>query len=188
MVKYVKDYYEELYEKFPMLNKKEIQKIVNYGWRQVYLINSYGGDLCITDQNFWCFFGRLTKDSIKHFDTYIRKLTVKLRVLYKRTKQKWDGYYYFALTDRQYEALNLKKMGRPKKHLNYGNQILYKILDECKLRNFHRRYIYRVPFLINGNLTYYAPNFKTDKAELIEVREPQKFKDILTSNYDYKFI
>lgn len=188
MVKYVNDYYEQMYEKFPQLDEKEIRKIINYGWRQVYLINSYGGDLCISDQHFWCFFGFLTKNSIAHFKRYVIKLSTKLRVLYKRTRQKWDGYYYFALTDRQYENLNIKKRGRPKKHLNYGNQVLYKLLDECKIKCHNRRYIYRVPFYVNGVFTYYAPNFQTDRAELIEVREPQKFKDILTSNYDYKYI
>nr|DAD58237.1 MAG TPA: hypothetical protein [Bacteriophage sp.]DAM10009.1 MAG TPA: hypothetical protein [Caudoviricetes sp.]DAO31348.1 MAG TPA: hypothetical protein [Crassvirales sp.]DAK96704.1 MAG TPA: hypothetical protein [Bacteriophage sp.]DAO19116.1 MAG TPA: hypothetical protein [Caudoviricetes sp.] len=31
-------------------------------------------------------------------------MRTKLRVMYKRKKIKWDGYYYFALTRPQYEA------------------------------------------------------------------------------------
>ena len=44
MVKYVNDYYEELYKMFPEVPKSDIKRIVNYGWKQIYLINSYGCD------------------------------------------------------------------------------------------------------------------------------------------------
>jgi hypothetical protein len=34
----------------------------------------------------------------------------------------------------------------------------------------------------------YKPDFETDKAELVLERKPLTFKDILTSNYKYKFV
>lgn len=189
MVKYVNDYYEQMYEMFPEIPKKDIERILNFGWKQVYLLNSYGGDLVITDQHFWCFFGKLTKNSLRHYTTYVRKLVVKLRVLFKRSQQKWDGYYYFALTDRQYENLGIKKRGRKKKNFNFGNQVLYRLIDECKIRCINRKYIYRVPiYNCFYAWTKYVPNFETNKAELVEVREPQKLKDILITNTKYEFL
>jgi hypothetical protein len=98
-IKTVNDYYEEMYKLFPQISKKDIQRILNYGFKSLYLHNSYGGDTLITDSNFWCYIGTLRNDSLKHFKYYINKLSVKLRILYKRKKIQWNGYYYFALTD-----------------------------------------------------------------------------------------
>jgi len=64
----------------------------------MYLINSYGCDVELESSNFWCYFGRMTKRPLKHFMYYITKLANKIKILYKRKKIKWDGYYYFAIT------------------------------------------------------------------------------------------
>lgn len=187
-LKGVKDYYEEMYQLFPDVPKRDIQRILNFGFKSLYLHNSYGGDTLIQDSNFWCYIGKLRKDSIKHFIYYKNKLATKIRILYKRKKIPWDGYYYFALTESQYQnVLNQQKSkGRKRKHFNYGNQILYKILDECKLRYSNRKYIYRVPFISELGYSFYKENYNTGEAELIETRDVQKFKDILVTNYDYE--
>ena len=189
-LKEIKDYYESLCEKFPDVSEKDIKRILNYGWKSLYLHNLYGGDTLITDDSLWCYIGTLRRDSIKHFEYYIKKLTVKLRVLYKRKNIQWDGYYYFALTDSQYEDF-LKQhnsRGRKKKIFNYGNQVLYQILDECKIREHNRKYIFRDPFVtLVGNVTY-RENFTSKDAELIITREPLKFKDILVYNNNYEFL
>ena len=69
-VKTIKDYYEEIYKRFPDVPKKDIQTILNFGWRSYYLHNSYGGDVVISDNNFWCYSGYLKNDSIEHFQYY----------------------------------------------------------------------------------------------------------------------
>lgn len=189
-IKTIRDYYSLLYQKYPLVPKKDIQRILNYGWKSLYLHNSYGGDVIITDNNFWSYIGTLHKDSIKHFHYYIKKLIVKIRVLYKRKKITWDGYYYFALTDNQYkEYLSQKnKRGRPRKMYKYGNQVLYKILDECKLKEYNRKYIFRIPYISDLGITFYKQNLESDKAELIITRDILKFKDILTSKNNYEFL
>jgi hypothetical protein len=47
--------------------------------------------------------GALTPDSLYYMRYYCKKLARKIRILYKRKKKTWDGYYYFALTTAQYE-------------------------------------------------------------------------------------
>ena len=189
-IKTIKDYYEQLYERFPGVPKKDIQRILNYGWKSLYLHNSYGGDTFIQDKELWCYIGHLKKDSIQYFLYYIKKLSVKLRVLYKRNKIQWDGYYYFALTDKQYdEYVNQKnKRGRPKKNFIFTKVFMYQILDECKIREFGKRYIFRIPYLSKVNFKFYVPKLVTDKAELIITREPLKFKDILVYENKYDFL
>lgn len=189
-IKTIKDYYEQLYERFPNVPKKDIQYVLNYGWKSLYLHNSYGGDTFIQDKDLWCYIGHLKKNSIQYFLYYIKKLSIKLRVLYKRNKIKWDGYYYFALTDKQYNNYisQKNKKGRPKKNFTFNNVFMYQILDECKIKEFGKRYIFRIPYISKINFKFYVPKLITDKAELIITREPLKFKDILIYENKYDFL
>lgn len=189
-IKTIKDYYEQLYERFPDVPKKDIQRVLNYGWKSLYLHNSYGGDTFIQDKELWCYIGHLKKDSIQYFLYYIKKLSIKLRVLYKRNKIQWDGYYYFALTDQQYEEYigQKNKRGRPKKNFTFNKVFMYQILDECKIREFGKKYIFRIPYISKVNFKFYVPKLVTDKAELIIKREPLKFKDILVHENKYDFL
>lgn len=186
-VKTIHNYYEQMYAKFPEVDKRDIRRILNFCWKSVYLSNTYGGDVFLHNNDLWCYIGILSKDSLSHFSYYIDKLSKKLRILYKRKKIQWDNYYYFALSDVAYEkyAAQKKRKGRPRKHFEYGTVILYKIRGECELRNSGCRYIFRIPYHTAIGDTIFIRDFKTDKAELIQVREPMKFKDILTTNNKY---
>lgn len=185
--KTIKDYYEQVYNMFPSVSKTDINCILNFLWKSVYLHNSYGGDTLITDKNLWCYIGNLKKDSLQHFYYYIRKLTVKLRVLYRRRQIEWDGYYYFALSDSQYEqyCAQKNKRGRPRKYFNFGPIYLYQILDECKINEHQKRYIFRLPYTTQVKIKQYIQELVTDKAELIITRDPLKFKDILVTENEY---
>ncbi|WP_295723466.1 hypothetical protein [uncultured Leptotrichia sp.] len=97
-IKKVTDYLENMCNMFPEVNPKDIERILTFGWKSYYLHNSYGGDVLIKDNNFWSYVGTLRNNSLEHFNYYVNKLVIKIRVLYKRRKIKWDGYYYFALS------------------------------------------------------------------------------------------
>lgn len=189
-IKTVNDYYEDVRKLWPRLPKKDIMRILNYGFRSLYLHNSYGGDTLIKDKDFLCYIGYLRNNSIKHFEYYIKKLIIKIRVLYKRRKFKWDGYYYFALTNTQIEKyLSQKKSrGRPRKWFDYGQIMLYKIKDECSLREHNCKYIFKVPYKSDIGMKSLQRNFRSKEAELIEVREPLKFEDILVTNHKYEVL
>lgn len=188
--KTIKDYYQEIYDRFPLVQKSDINRILNFSWKSIYLHNSYGGDTLITDKDIWCYIGNLRKDPLDHFYYYIRKLTVKLRVLYRRKKIPWDGYYYFALSDTQYQYyLSQKnKRGRPKKYFDFGTVYLYQILDECKINEHYKRYIFRIPYISELKIKQFSRNLISDRAELIIIRDPLKFKDILINDNEYEFL
>ena len=87
--KTTKDYYDEVSEAFPEVSKKDIERIMNYGWKSIYLHNVYGGDTILKDDSknkFLFYIGNLTFDSLKHFQYYVKKMIVKIRVLYNRAK------------------------------------------------------------------------------------------------------
>lgn len=184
----INDYYEQMYEKFPDIDKNEIKKILNFGWKNVYLMNSFGGDVLIKSSSIICYFGMLFRNSVVFFHYYRRKLINKIRMMYKRKHIPYDGYYYFAMTKKQYEDYinQQKKRGRPRKYFKLNNVLLYKIKDVCELENFTKKYIFRIPMPIEGSNTIFRFNFKFENPELIKVRErPLNFQDILVTNNNY---
>lgn len=188
--KSIQDYYENMYELYPSLPKSDIKRILQYGWKSLYLHNSYGGDVLINRQGFWFYCGQLMGNSIKWFEYYKRKMRVKLRVLYKRKQIPWNGYYYFALSQNQYEEyMNQKnKRGRPKKRFTFNKTVLYRIYDECNISESGKVAIFKVPMPLDLGFTTYKEQLTTDKAELVLLREPLKLEDILLSVYDYEYI
>ena len=186
----VKDYYEYIKEQFPEVTLKDIKRILNYGFKQLYLLNSFGGDLIIKDNDFWCYIGTLRNNSLKHFHYYKNKLTVRLRVMYKRKQIQWDGYYYFALTESQYQNYlsQMNKKGRKKKNFNFGTVKLFKIFNECEIQEYNKQYIFRIPQFVDFGYTIWKNDLTSDKAELILTRDPLKFEDILVTNHKYDFL
>lgn len=191
IIKTIHDYYDQLYEKFPDVPKNDIKKIVNFGWRSLYQHNHYGGDVIVRDQKFQALFGKLTTDGVRHYKYYRKKLILKIRVLYQRRKIPWDGYYYFALTEKQYQEYYgqfLNKRGRPKKYFEFKNAMLYKIYDECVVSECYKQYIFRIPYLADMGFKFFRKQFKTDKVELILQRDKLKLKDMLVENNNYQVL
>lgn len=183
MIKSIKDYYDEVSKAFPLVPKKDIERVLNYGWKSLYLSNVYGGDTLLKDDiiNKYLFYiGELTFDSLKHFHYYIKKMTVKLRVLYNRSKEGWDGFYYFGLTKDQYENYlsQNNKRGRKRKIFTFGCVKLYKLLDECKLREYNKEYFFRVPYIEDFGFTAFEKNYVTDKAEFLLYRKAEGFSSL----------
>ena len=189
-IKTINDYYEDVRKLWPRLPEKDIRRILNFGFKSLYLHNSYGGDTLIKDGDFLCYIGYLRNDSIKHFHYYIKKLAIKIRVLYKRRKIQWDGYYYFGLTDTQYANYisQKKSRGRPRKWFDFGQVKLYKIYDECYIKQFNCRYIFKVPYKSDLGMTLFYKEYRSSEAELIEIREPLKFEDILVTTHKYNVL
>ena len=188
--KTAQDYYEKISQEYPTIALSDIKRILQYGWKSLYLHNSYGGDTLINRQGFWFYCGQLMNDSVRWFEYYKRKMRVKLRVMYKRKHIEWNGFYYFALSESQYkEYTNQKnKRGRPKKNFKFNNVLLYKIYDECNITESGKVAIFKIPMPLDLGFTSYKEEINTGKAECILVRGPLKLEDILLSVYDYEYI
>ena len=189
-IKTINDYYENVRELWPRLPEKDIKRILNFGFKSLYLHNSYGGDTFIKDNDFLCYIGYLRNNSVAHYHYYIKKLIIKLRVLHRRRRIPWDGYYYFALYEEQYQNYikQKKARGRPRKWFEYGQIMLYKIKEECLVSQHNCKYIFRVPYKSEIGIKSFHKNYRSDCAELIETRQPLKLQDILVTNYKYEIL
>lgn len=189
-IKYINDYYDQIEQLFPEVDKKDIERILKFGWKSLYLSNSYGGDVFISDNNLWCYIGCLYNDSLKHFDKYVKKLCIKLRVIYTRKKIPWDGFYYFALTENQYNDYmsQIKPKGRKRKHFIFTKIRFYKLYEECWVYEHSLKYILKVPFISDLGFTFYKDKIKLESPELIVKRNPLKLSDILVTNNKYDIL
>lgn len=185
MVKSINDYVESVHEKFPELSEKDVKRILVYGWKMIVQYVSAGNDVSINTNDLFFFIGVIPNNPLDTFKNYCYKLSKKIRYMFKRTKSKWDGYYYFAINEKQYQDyLNQSK----KKYKIFKNVKLYKLLEEVKIAQHASPYIFR----LNEDKTDWMDKFykelKTENAELIIVRDPLKMQDILTSHNKFKYI
>ena len=187
--KTIQDYYEAICQEYPNIPESDIKRILNFGFKSLYLHNSYGGDVLINRKDFWFYTGQLTNDSLLWFNYYVKKLITKIRILYKRKKVEWDGYYYFALSAAQYtDYLNQKnKKGRPRKKFTFNKVVLYKIYDECNIAEHAKVAIFKVPMTYDNKLQYYYNEVTLSNIEIVLERNPLKLQDILLSNYQFNF-
>ena len=184
-IKDINEYVKDVHEKYPELSEEEIKRILVYGWKMILQYVSYGNDVSLLSPKFFFFIGRIPCSALSAFNTYCYKLAKRIQYMFKRTKAIWDKHYYFARTENQYiDYLNQSR----KKYKIFQNVKLYKLLDECKIKEHSSPYIFR----LNEDKTAWFQKFykeiKTDKAELIIKRDPLKMKDILVSQNKFKYI
>lgn len=181
----VNDYVEEVHKHFPEFTEEEIKKILVYGWKMILQYKSYGNDIQILSPKFFLFIGQIPVNSLTAFKTYCYKLAKRIYYMFKRTKSKWDGYYYFARSEGQYkEYLNQNR----KKYKIFQNVMLFKLLEECKIKEHSKPYIFRLSEDKTAWFQKFYPKIRTDKAELIICRDSLKMGDLLTSENKFKYI
>ena len=182
MVKEVKDYVATVQERWPWLTKSEVNKILTYGLKRYAWVNKMHADvlLCTREENdpmvIHC--GPLGKDRLKHYWRFITKNRMRERVLFYLKKQKWDGYYYIGLTQRQQDQLS-----------KVGKKITFKKIYPTKLKRelFHIpfvKHIWRIPWIEDCGWKFYIEELRTDKAEYIGENHYEKYHQCFLGRSD----
>lgn len=182
MITKVNDYIPKLMQMFPDVSEADIKRSVNYGWKMFFYYNLCGCDVVVQDQKagLWCYCGNLYNDSLQFFNYYKRKLCYKIRLLFRRNHESWDGYYYTAIE-------------HPKKRKQFNctvtNKFIFKLLDEAKVYYSGEKYFIRFKYPLNLGYKRYREKMKVYNAEMIYTREkPATFKDILISENEYQYL
>lgn len=187
---YIKDYYDRIYELFPEVPKKYVRHILKFAWKSLYLHNSFGGDFVASNSILHVYIGKLPQYGLAILQYYIHRLKVKIRVMRYKKKAPYDGYYYFALSDRQYEDYlrQLHTKRKKRKFFTFTNIMLYKIFDECNIMFYGSAHIFRIKQIVPTKLMIFKRKLVTSEAELFVERPPLKFKDIMVSAHKYDYI
>lgn len=188
-IKEVKDYVDDVQKKFPEVSKKDIERILKFGFRVLHLHESYGGDILLKSKeipNFFFLLGRMTFSNIKHFQYYVKKMITRIRVIFNKSKPIYNGYYYFALTEKQYQERIMDKqspLGKKKKKFEYGPVMLYKIEKECLVSEFNSAYVFRIPIITDLGYKVFKRSLITTKAEFLYKRETKGFANVGFEKY-----
>lgn len=176
---YTKDYVDKVHEKFPEFSKKDILRIMDYGWRSLYQLNVYGGDTLIKDDNinkFLFYIGNLTYDSLKHYSYYKFRMVKKLRILSKKNYE-FDGYYYLALTSRNVRELRDQFKVNKRKY-KFTRLFLYKLFEEPRYNIVECEYLIRVHVGIDIGFKFFKTKYETTDIEYVWGRFDDGFKPI----------
>ena len=181
----IDDYVEQVNELYPELSKEDIKRILKYGWKMILQYVSFGNDISILSPKFFFFIGKIPSSALAAFNTYCYKLAKRIQYMFRRTKAAWDGYYYFARTEDQYiDYLQQNK----RKYKVFQNVMLYKLLEECKIKEHNKPYIFRLAEDKTAWFQKFYKEIKSKNVELIIKRDPLKMKDLLTSQNKFKYL
>lgn len=83
--KYVTDYYDKVYEKFPYLSKSDVRKIINYGLRQIHALTMRGQHILYrkSHDSEMVYFGMMSVADVDH-KYYLNDLRRKARYMWTR--------------------------------------------------------------------------------------------------------
>ena len=181
----VNDYVEQVHEKFPDLTEQEIKRILVYGWKMILQYVNGGNDVSIITNKFFFFIGRIPTKALDVFNLYCKKLSQRIKYMFKRTNSEWDGYYYFSRSESQYKEY--LKQNR-KKIKVFKDVYLYKLLEELKIKENMNPYIFRLNESKTDRMFKYYKELKTKDAELIIQRDALTMKDVMTSYNKFKYL
>lgn len=179
----IDDYVDRVSERFPTIPKKSIRRIIEFGSRSFYMHNYYGGDILLKSPYFTLYCGRIFANNISFYSYWILKFKIKYRIQYIRRKTVYDGYYYFGLTENDYQEYKKKLKSKTKRRqkITFKNIFMFKILDECVL---YRHYIhfFKVPIKEEGKFKIFQDELITRNAEYLGKRSGDQSIDYV--NYE----
>lgn len=170
-ITHAEDYYDKIKERFPDLEMWEIDKIIKHGMQSFFTLNNYGADVLIKNGGeFSIYFGKIFTDSylMKSYRTF--KTKIKLRIKYFKEKPIWNGYYYFGLTEEEYQKYIPKKTGRLKNKITFEELTACKIEEEAYLY-WNCKYFFKLKVNKDCGLIFHQKNYSTRNIELIAKRD-----------------
>lgn len=183
---YPEKYYEKVKERFPDLTLREIDTIVKFGLRSLFINCGYGGDILLKSPYFTMYIGKFFKDRLMFYRYKLLKQSIKLRIKYKRAKTKWDGYYYFGLNEEQFQdymsnfkntGMGKKSRGNRKQKITFRKLKAYKLLDECLIHK-QNKHIFRLSFPEDVGFTFYKEEYTTRNAQYIMRKVNDEWQEI----------
>lgn len=173
----VADYVDKVQEKYPEINKKDIERIITYGFRQFYLMSQAGSDFILStgckSEGFKisAYVGYILRDKGMMNRYICLKRAIKYRLLWLRKRVQYDGYYYFALSKEDY-ARYKEEAKENKGKVTFERLKVYKVPEEILSTNDQGHpYLFKIPFDEEGKFVKVLENFTTKKCEYIGMRK-----------------
>ena len=179
--KYVDDYVDRVHEKFPTVSKSAIKRILQFGTKSFYTHNLYGGDVLLRAPYFTLYCGRMFKSNLVFYKYWKIKYKIKFRIKYKREKRKYDGWYYFGMTEEEYQTYKIQSKNKRRKSFTLNTFFAFKIFDELLLDRKYK-YFFKFKFPVDVGFKFYKKEYSIKNFEYIGKRNGDQSIEIV--NYE----
>lgn len=152
------DHLTQLYEEFPDIDKRSIRSVVAHGLSMMSFFQLRGHDIYLNNnrEKLYYYFGEVTNNEEKRKKISAKKHRYKIRLMAAITRKTYDGYFYFSLTEPQYQQ-----------HLAEGKvdkAVLYRLFAEAKLF-YSAPHYFRVKMENPRKWFIVKENYETSSAE-----------------------
>ena len=184
LFKTYEDYMDQVCEHFPTIDRKDIDKILRHGFKMFHYSHWWGMDTLNKTDYFTAYTGNLYNDELKYYHYWRQKRKRKLRYLYKREKHIYDGYYYFGLTQKEFEYWQQQtkkhKHGHRRSIIHFNYIYAYKIMEEAFVDR-GRKYFFKFSYPVDAGWTIFKEDIKTRNAKYFAYRD-ENFKIQMLEN------
>lgn len=194
------DYISEFWYLYPKASLKFLKSFIRFGWIQIFYHAKKFRDVFIQTKNHYIYIGNIIALSGFKPETYYRRLMrKKLEKLFVTKNIKWDGYYYFCLSQNEYRYYfnpteKMKKLRQYNQcravHTKYfffdNPKVLFKHPDLAYVY-YKYRYMVRIKAPQDfGNHRYIRPYLPILNVENYEFVGAKTLKNLI--NHKYKIL
>lgn len=169
------DVMPQVYEKFNILPKKEVKRLVVHGFRRMHSAIKFGCAISIMSHrnDLVMYLGKLTLNKKEQIKQYSVRRDRKLRKIEGWKKTPFDGWYYIGLNENtavKWAELNIKS----KTIARFENVIPRKIKEELYYKD-KKIYVFRYKRKTFKGWAFWADSLKVRKLEYLGYAEERKF-------------
>lgn len=155
-----KDYLSKVYDEFKDVDESSIRMIVRHGLSRIGIYKTNGLDVFLYNnkEKLYYYMGDMLNKDASNGGIKDAKQRKKLRLIYRISRNKYDGYQYFGLTEEEYKQWLINPV--------LDKVVLYRILKECQIhRGWKHFFKLKIDECTYWRRTY--ENFDTTNAEKI---------------------
>lgn len=156
----ISDYVDFVKEKYPEMEKKDILKILRFGFRAYYQVVLWGKGVWVGRGTRKAFLG-LYSDELRN--KIIQKVC---RWRWRRKEKEYDGYYYFVMSSDKFNKLSKRSLNK-QRPLEFKNVMYYRDPVECKRSHIFSTHFFRIKYPADCGPYMYKKKFKTDQYEYL---------------------
>ena len=173
-IKELDDYLDIVCAKHPRMKRKDVKRILEYGFRMFDRIVRNGGDIYIRDHRFWASVENRSIDPGISCTYISKKQRKKLRDMYRLRYEKFEGIYYLGIGSEQFIPNEARiKKGRK---ITLKNVKLFKIKEEAYIDSTSD-YFLKIYYPIDRGFLFCKDSITIDHYKYIACRNDKKINE-----------
>lgn len=163
------NYYIDLIREkyYPHISRDEIKEVVKVGLERFFHLNKCGLDSYHANHRYTAYCGKMFMDNSKRTVYNWRKYSSIYRRRYRHNEEEFDGFYYFGISNEEYENFKLHRTKI------FRDVVLYKLKEESfySMKNSH---FFKVFFPVDLGWRFPQEEVKAKECEYIAYKDKDK--------------